>query len=297
MRVLEQVLRDKVFPVLAAAFSLYNVVLNHAGQSLDAQDRDAGLEVLLPVIVSRLGDTNQKIHDAAASAVLVTAESVEEMASLCVEVLAAAITAEISTPAADTKSVARMRVVGVLSCLESLVRQQGASVETAALLAPMIPAVLDHPKEKVRIACLDVVAQFAHAEVEIPGLVLRSALEDLLQARIADLAGDDGEEIAGVDLMVTGVSIPVHTQRAPSRSELPPIAGIPDVGVKPDLDFCDDEEALMDDILGSTGVAFQKSGLITLDGEKPEKDNKILSDVDALEAEFLQDLEDLGALA
>ena len=31
---------------------------------------------------------------------------------------------------------------------------------------------------------------------------------------------------------------------------------------KPDLDFCDDEEALMDDILGSTGLAFQKSGLV-----------------------------------
>merc|ERR1712196_586855 len=283
-----------VFPVLAAAFNLYNVVLNHAGLSLDAQDRDAGLEVLLPVIVSRLGDTNQKIHDGAASAVLVTAESVEEMASVCVEVLAGAITAEIATPAADTKSVARMRVCGVLSCLESLVRQQGASAETAALLAPMIPAVLDHPKEKVRIACLDVVAQFAHAGVEIPGLVLRSALEDLLQARIADLAEDDGEEIGGVDFMVIGTSIPVHTQRAPSRgaSELPPL--VTEAGPKPDLDFCDDEEALMDDILGSTGVAFQKSGLITLDN--PEKDNKILSDVDALEAEFLQDLEDLGAL-
>jgi hypothetical protein len=292
MRVLEQVLRDKVFPVLAAAFALYDAVLKHAELSLDAQDRDAGLEVLLPVIVSRLGDTNQKIHDAAASAVLSTAQRVEEMGAVCVEVLSAAITAEIATTAADTKSVARMRVVGVLSCLESLVRQQGASAETAALLAPMIPGVLDHPKEKVRIACLDVVAQFAHAGVEIPNLVLRSALEDLLQARIADLAEDDGEEIAGVEFMVIGTSIPVHTAREPSGFEALP--SLPRVQSKPDLGFGDDEEALMDDILGSTGVAFQKSGLITLDN--PEKENRILSDVDALEAEFLQDLADLGTL-
>jgi hypothetical protein len=276
--------------VLAAAFNLYNVVLNHAGLSLDAQDRDAGLEVLLPVIVSRLGDTNQKIHDSASSAVLATAESVEDIGPVCVEVLSSAITAEISAPAADAKSVARMRVCGVLSCLESLVRQQGASAETAAFLAPIIPAVLDHPKEKVRIACLDVVAQFAHAGVEIPNLVLRSALEDLLQARIADFAEDDGEEIAGVDFMVVGTSIPVHTVRAPSRGEELPLPE----AAKPDLDFCEDEEALMDDILGSTGVAFQKSGLITLD--KPDKESKIMSDVDALEAEFLQDLEDLGTL-
>jgi hypothetical protein len=295
MRVLEQVLRDKVFPVLAAAFALYDAVLKHAELSLDAQDRDAGLEVLLPVIVSRLGDTNQKIHDAAASAVLSTAQRVEEMGAVCVEVLSAAITAEIATTAADTKSVARMRVVGVLSCLESLVRQQGASAETAALLAPMIPGVLDHPKEKVRIACLDVVAQFAHAGVEIPNLVLRSALEDLLQARIADLAEDDGEEIAGVEFMVIGTSIPVHsvhTAREPSGFEGLP--SLPQASAKPDLGFGDDEEALMDDILGSTGVAFQKSGLITLDN--PEKENRILSDVDALEAEFLQDLADLGTL-
>merc|ERR1719321_938076 len=152
------------------------------------------------------------------------------MASVCVEVLAAGITAEVSSPAADTKSVARMRVCGVLSCLESLVRQQGASAETATLLAPMIPAVLDHPKEKVRIACLDVVAQFAHAGVEIPNLVLRSALEDLLQARIADLSADDGEELAGVDFMVIGTSIPVHQVREPSGLsssgvvEFPPLA-------------------------------------------------------------------------
>jgi hypothetical protein len=296
MRVLEQVLRDKVFPVLAAAFNLYNVVLNHAGLSLDDQDRDAGLEVLLPVIVSRLGDTNQKIHDAAASAVLTTAEKIEEMGAVCVEVLAANISAEVATPAADSKSVARMRVCGVLSCLESLVRQQGASAESAALLAPTIPAVLDHPKEKVRIACLDVVAQFAQAGVEIPNLILRSALEDLLQARIADLGEDDGEEIAGVDFMVIGTSIPVHTVREPGlgSSGVVELPRLPEASAKPDLDFCDDEEALMDDILGSTGVAFQKSGLITLD--QPEKDSKILSDVDALEAEFLQDLEDLGAL-
>jgi len=303
MRVLEQVLRDKVFPVLAAAFSLYNVVLNHAGQSLDAQDRDAGLEVLLPVIVSRLGDTNQKIHDGATSAVLATAQNVEEMAAVCVEVLAANITAEIGTPASDTKSVARLRVCGVLSCLESLVRQQGASAETAALLAPTLPLVLDHPKEKVRIACLDVIAQFSHAGVEIPNLVLRSALEDLLQARIADLAEDDGEEIAGVEFMVVGTSIPVHNVRDPSRVEqLPSLSrssscrNLPglEASAKPDLDFCDDEEALMDDILGSTGLAFQASGLITLD--EPKKEKKILSDVDALEAEFLQDLEDLGTL-
>jgi len=303
MRVLEQVLRDKVFPVLAAAFSLYNVVLNHAGQSLDAQDRDAGLEVLLPVIVSRLGDTNQKIHDGATSAVLATAQNVEEMAAVCVEVLAANITAEIGTPASDTKSVARLRVCGVLSCLESLVRQQGASAETAALLAPTLPLVLDHPKEKVRIACLDVIAQFSHAGVEIPNLVLRSALEDLLQARIADLAEDDGEEIAGVEFMVVGTSIPVHNVREPSRVEqLPSLSrssscrNLPglEASAKLDLDFCDDEEALMDDILGSTGLAFQASGLITLD--EPKKENKILSDVDALEAEFLQDLKDLGTL-
>merc|ERR1712070_226887 len=144
---------------------------------------------------------------------------VEEMGAVCVEVLAASITAEIGTPAPDTKSVARMRVCGVLSCLESLVRQQGASEEMAALLAPTLPAVLDHPKEKVRIACLDVMAQFAQAGVEIPDLVLRSALEDLLQARIADLADDDGEEIAGVEFMVVGTSIPVHTVREPSRIE------------------------------------------------------------------------------
>jgi len=121
-----------------------------------------------------------------------------------------------------------------------------------------------------------------------------------LQARIADLSADDGEELAGVDFMVIGTSIPMHTQRAPSRGELPPLFPEASLGAsqksqKPDLDFCDDEEALMDDILGSTGVAFQKSGLITLDDN--EKDKKILSDVDALEAEFLQDLEDLGALA
>jgi len=124
-----------------------------------------------------------------------------------------------------------------------------------------------------------------------------------LQARIADLAEDDGEEIAGVEFMVVGTSIPVHNVRDPSRVEqLPSLSrssscrNLPglEASAKPDLDFCDDEEALMDDILGSTGLAFQASGLITLD--EPKKEKKILSDVDALEAEFLQDLEDLGTL-
>jgi len=52
----------------------------------------------------------------------------------------------------------------------------------------------------------------------------------------------------------------------------------------------------MDTILGDTGMAFQKSGLVSLDEVRAEP-ARGLSDVDALEAEFLKDLQDLGSLS
>jgi hypothetical protein len=271
MRLLEQVLRDKVFPMVQAALNLYHVVLLHI-DVLPQIDRDAGVDFLLPVIASRLGDSNPRVHEAAEAEVLATAEFGPSPDSrlVCFKVLSAALTRE--------KSVARVN--GILACILRLVRQQGCSAEDADIVAAGLPVALEHSKEQVRLNAVDVVAEYAQAGVELP-VQLRPALEEILHARVAMLEDEgEGEEIvSGLDFTVVGTRAPMHC-----------VAPVAD-----DLDFADDEEHLMDTILGDTGLAFQKSGLVSLDScAEPARG---LSDVDALEAEFLQELQDLGSLS
>lgn len=277
-RILEQALRDKVWPVLAGAFSLYKVVLDHS-VCLSEQDREAAVKALLPVIAARLGDSNGKINEGASAAVVATASAVAPR--VCVAVLVASLQSEAG--AKGDKAVAA-RLTGGLACMQRLARDLGCT-EALEAAAPVLQIALDHPKEKVRQLGLDVLADLRRADADLPTLKLRPALEDALQARLMELEdGDDdgeGQCFDAPDFVVVGTKAPV-VREAPAAP-------------KPALDFEDEEEALMDNILGDTGLAFQNTGELNLaKGELVGRHNALgLGDVDALEAEFLRDLEGL----
>lgn len=78
-------------------------------------------------------------------------------------------------------------------------------------------------------------------------------------------------ELDAPDFMVVGTKAPVTTVAAP----------------KNELEFADDEEEMMDQILGDTGLIFSNTGKVALNsGECFEQDE--------LEQDFLRDLEDLA---
>lgn len=293
MRILEQALRDKVWPVLGAAFSLYKVVLDHS-TCLSAEDRDAGIDMLLPVLNTRLGDSNTRIHDAAVTAILATAAVGPDTPRACLRVIVDSLRGDKS----KVDKASQARLTGALLMMQRLVRQQGCS-DVMEEAKPVLEIALEHPKEKVRALSLDIVADVTRAGYDLE-LKLRPALEDALQQRLMELEdqdqdGDgDGECFDVPDFAVVGMKATLNR-----TFELE----------KPALDFADDEEAFMDNILDETGLAFQNTSEFKIPGSLNSTKElnstgflpalnlpgePFLSDVDALEAEFLRDLEGLG---
>jgi len=293
VRLLELVLCDKIWPVFAASLGLYKAILAHSS-SLSDENRGRVFDLLLPLIALRLGDTNARIHDAAAHAILASAET-EDGAAACIRVLCESVRTEREQALGKTTKAFSARLTGCLDAFLRILRERGACTEEAAdQIIPSLQLAVEHSKEKVRSLGLDIIVEFCQAGLEDnvrPRVTMRQAVDEALVARLGEMEEGDGEELVG-DFCIVGTKAP--------------IVGLVQEVQKPELDFEDAEEAFMDDILDATGVAFMKSDQVHDDLNHTQQSvnfgmsgsalGKSMqgANVDELEDDFLRDLEELG---
>lgn len=275
-RILEQALCDKVRPVLLAALALHTELLG----DLPGHAREVYTHVIAPRLVEHVGDSNARLHDAVVTAL-------EQLTD-------AAVFAALVADVRPGKKVREGRLLGLLDAVGRLVRSQGS--DDAVLLKPLVQLAVDHSKENVWIAAVDVLMELYEAGTPLEVRMKPTVLE-VYNQRVAEIeeGGDLGEVMAEADFMIVGTRAPVVQEEAADFNM-----------------FADEDEALMDTILDDTGAAFNHTGASSLaaafgrSAEIPLSNEAALAfpkgEVDelgigALEDEFLRELEaDLAGL-
>jgi len=295
--ILNVALKDKVLPVLFAAHELYRVTFEHGAGLVPKEEASHAMATLLQHVLAKLGELNIRLHESACSALVFSAGPAPRLAlPVALDTLQRHIN---DTPMRGQQ---KMRVhAGVLDAVSQLLRrfpgrrssegdEPAAATWSATEVAPFVVVgtqVDAATGERVRqaAASLAVLVYTALGKRSLDEVMaqLPEAAKDIVKQRIEEETGmliDDGdfedmgeegddceEKVLGgqdvPDLCVMGVALkPPST--AGQRANL----------VKTEVQ----EEDFMDEILEETGMVFQGTGLLNVNGKESSATNPALDE-------------------
>eukprot|EP00406_Dinophysis_acuminata_P006831 CAMPEP_0179222238 /NCGR_PEP_ID=MMETSP0797-20121207/6615_1 /TAXON_ID=47934 /ORGANISM="Dinophysis acuminata, Strain DAEP01" /LENGTH=410 /DNA_ID=CAMNT_0020929069 /DNA_START=37 /DNA_END=1269 /DNA_ORIENTATION=+ len=274
---LHAAMREKVIPVLFAAHELYHLVFEHCERVVSENEARAGMGVLFPNVVAKLGDLNTRLHESASTAIVFSAN--RHFFGLA-EVLPRLETI-LEDQGGGVQSQQRMKVQAcVLDTVADLLKrfpghrgkeEGGAAGDVFAWTPSEIAPFITKGVELKGALGSRLQAQATELAVTICGRLGRGSLHpllgklsptarDLVMSRFeaqADLEGapSEGEEEDGDEMMLDGandlcvVGVGLQPQTPTQHAE----------AAKPPADQT--EEILMDKILEDAGLVFKGQGL------------------------------------